>query len=188
MDLHRSHRHSREGDGQALAAHRSRPRSRDGVARTGLPPRCLVQRVPIAQHTFRASFYAFRCFGALLHQAFLVANQVTINHTADWWLGDLDDPWFKALETAVREEWGVEPLRIREGGVRFFFQPHPLGQSCTHTPADTLSFLSLVHPIRSLLGKDVSMPRTSPSARSELGTWSCCCCCCACACVWTRQR
>ncbi|KAF9219228.1 glutathione degradosome [Gyrodon lividus] len=41
---------------------------------------------------------------------------VSIDHTADWWLGDLNDPWFKALETAVREEWGVEPLRIREGG------------------------------------------------------------------------
>jgi hypothetical protein len=36
---------------------------------------------------------------------------------ADWWLGDLDDWWFKALESAVRDEWNVEPLRIREGGV-----------------------------------------------------------------------
>jgi di- and tripeptidase len=36
---------------------------------------------------------------------------------ADWWLGDLDDPWFKALERAVQDEWGTEPLRIREGGV-----------------------------------------------------------------------
>ena len=43
--------------------------------------------------------------------------QVTINHTADWWLGNLDDLWFTALEDAVRDEWGVEPLRIREGGV-----------------------------------------------------------------------
>ncbi|KIM66941.1 hypothetical protein SCLCIDRAFT_109662 [Scleroderma citrinum Foug A] len=41
---------------------------------------------------------------------------VRIEHTADWWLGDLEDPWFNALETAVREEWGVQPLRIREGG------------------------------------------------------------------------
>ncbi|KAH7885115.1 hypothetical protein F5I97DRAFT_1810763 [Phlebopus sp. FC_14] len=41
---------------------------------------------------------------------------ISIDHTADWWLGDLDDPWFKALESAVREEWDVEPLRIREGG------------------------------------------------------------------------
>lgn len=40
-----------------------------------------------------------------------------MDHTADWWLGDLDDPWFKALENAVYNEWGIEPLRIREGGV-----------------------------------------------------------------------
>ena len=36
---------------------------------------------------------------------------------ADWWLGNLDDTWFHALEDAVRDEWAVEPLRIREGGV-----------------------------------------------------------------------
>lgn len=42
---------------------------------------------------------------------------MTIDHTADWWLGNLDGPWFKALETAVRDEWNVEPLLIREGGV-----------------------------------------------------------------------
>ncbi len=43
--------------------------------------------------------------------------EVSIPRTADWWLGNLDDLWFKALEDAVRDEWGVEPLRIREGGV-----------------------------------------------------------------------
>lgn len=42
--------------------------------------------------------------------------QLKINHTADWWLGRLDDPWFTALENAIRDEWDVEPLRIREGG------------------------------------------------------------------------
>lgn len=43
--------------------------------------------------------------------------QVTIEHMADWWLGNLDDRWFHALEDAVRDEWEIEPLRIREGGV-----------------------------------------------------------------------
>lgn len=43
--------------------------------------------------------------------------KVKIEHMADWWLGNLDDPWFKALENAVRNEWAVEPLNIREGGV-----------------------------------------------------------------------
>lgn len=46
-----------------------------------------------------------------------------INHTADWWLGNLDDLWFTALEDAVRDEWGVEPLRIREGGVSLTSPP-----------------------------------------------------------------
>ncbi len=41
-----------------------------------------------------------------------------MKETADWWLGQLDGPWFQALESAVQEEWGVAPLRIREGGVR----------------------------------------------------------------------
>jgi len=42
--------------------------------------------------------------------------KITIDHTADWWLGQLEDKWFQALESAVREEWGIQPLRIREGG------------------------------------------------------------------------
>lgn len=41
---------------------------------------------------------------------------VTIARKADWWLGDLDDAWFLALERSIRDEWGVAPLRIREGG------------------------------------------------------------------------
>lgn len=51
------------------------------------------------------------------HVVLMNTIQINVEHTADWWLGNLDDPWFKALEGAVQEEWGVEPLRIREGGV-----------------------------------------------------------------------
>jgi di- and tripeptidase len=47
---------------------------------------------------------------------------VNVDHTADWWLGSLNDPWFRALEAAVRDEWGVDPLRIREGGVSSTFR------------------------------------------------------------------
>lgn len=54
--------------------------------------------------------------------AILLTNgQVSVEHTADWWLGELDDFWFKALESAVQEEWGMEPLRIREGGASHLF-------------------------------------------------------------------
>ena len=50
---------------------------------------------------------------------FIFSNKINIDHTADWWLGNLDDHWFKWLESAVQEEWSIEPLRIREGGVSF---------------------------------------------------------------------
>lgn len=45
------------------------------------------------------------------------ALKVSIDNATDWWLGDIQGPWFRALETAIKEEWLLEPLRIREGGV-----------------------------------------------------------------------
>jgi len=42
--------------------------------------------------------------------------EITIDRTADWWIGNFEHPGFQALERAIAEEWGVEPLRIREGG------------------------------------------------------------------------
>ncbi|EGN97989.1 hypothetical protein SERLA73DRAFT_169073 [Serpula lacrymans var. lacrymans S7.3] len=81
---------------------------------------------------------------------------VNVNHTADWWLGNLDDPWFQTLEAAVRDEWGVDPLRIREGGSipsipylerEFGCQAlHlPLGQSTdqAHLPNERISLSNL---------------------------------------------
>jgi len=41
---------------------------------------------------------------------------VAIERTADWWLGDIDGTWFKALENAIESVWKEKPLRIREGG------------------------------------------------------------------------
>ncbi|KAH8114659.1 Zn-dependent exopeptidase [Phellopilus nigrolimitatus] len=41
---------------------------------------------------------------------------VQMYNVTDWWLGDIEGRWFKALEGAIKDEWGVEPLRIREGG------------------------------------------------------------------------
>ncbi|EJF61051.1 Zn-dependent exopeptidase [Dichomitus squalens LYAD-421 SS1] len=82
--------------------------------------------------------------------------KVSIEHTADWWLGNLDDPWFHALEDAVRDEWQVEPLRIREGGsipsvpyLEKEFSCHalhlPLGQSTdqAHLPDERISLSNL---------------------------------------------
>ncbi|KAF9046463.1 hypothetical protein BJ165DRAFT_1345379 [Panaeolus papilionaceus] len=85
-------------------------------------------------------------------------NQLTVNieQTADWWLGKFDDRWFKCLETAVHEEWGQEPLRIREGGsipsvpyLEKVFGCHalhlPMGQSTdqAHLPNERISLLNL---------------------------------------------
>ncbi|KDQ62261.1 hypothetical protein JAAARDRAFT_30154 [Jaapia argillacea MUCL 33604] len=82
--------------------------------------------------------------------------EISIDHKADWWLGNLEDPWFKALEDSVRDEWGVEPLRIREGGsipsvpylekVLGCHALHlPLGQSSdqAHLPNERISLTNL---------------------------------------------
>lgn len=47
--------------------------------------------------------------------------QIKIDREADWWLGELDSIWFRSLEQSVKDEWGVQPLHIREGGVCFGF-------------------------------------------------------------------
>ncbi|KAF9439364.1 hypothetical protein BGZ76_000025 [Entomortierella beljakovae] len=42
--------------------------------------------------------------------------EIDIKVVADWWLGDTEDPFFKAAEAAIEQEWGQKPLFIREGG------------------------------------------------------------------------
>jgi di- and tripeptidase len=82
--------------------------------------------------------------------------EINVKHTADWWLGNLDDHWFQALEGAVQEEWGTEPLRIREGGsipsvpyLEKEFGCHalhlPMGQSSdqAHLPDERISLVNL---------------------------------------------
>ncbi|KAI8446780.1 hypothetical protein BY996DRAFT_4583807 [Phakopsora pachyrhizi] len=44
------------------------------------------------------------------------ALQIELNQTTDWWLGDPKDPYSKAIDESIEEEWGVKPLWIREGG------------------------------------------------------------------------
>lgn len=41
---------------------------------------------------------------------------VTIESAAEYWLGDLNSKYFKAVENAIEEEWKMKPLCIREGG------------------------------------------------------------------------
>ena len=83
----------------------------------------------------------------LLQQSIHCMIQVTIDHMADWWLGNLDDTWFHALEDAVRDEWAVEPLRIREGGVSTMLCYH----SDRHTTFDCSLFPQFHTSRRNLL-------------------------------------
>ncbi|EIW59658.1 Zn-dependent exopeptidase [Trametes versicolor FP-101664 SS1] len=103
---------------------------------------------------------------------------VTIDQTADWWLGSLDDPWFHALESAVKDEWGVDPLRIREGGsipsvpyLEKEFSCHalhlPLGQSTdqAHLPDERISLSNLrrgKRVVERFLANVASTPSPSP--------------------------
>ncbi|CEP18781.1 hypothetical protein [Parasitella parasitica] len=41
---------------------------------------------------------------------------VTIQSAAEYWLGDLNGKYFKAVERAIYNEWDMKPLYIREGG------------------------------------------------------------------------
>ncbi|GAA5842241.1 hypothetical protein JCM3766R1_005079 [Sporobolomyces carnicolor] len=41
---------------------------------------------------------------------------VDISHVSDWWLGDLQSPYLSTLAECIKNEWGIEPLYIREGG------------------------------------------------------------------------
>ncbi|KAI0629895.1 Zn-dependent exopeptidase [Trametes polyzona] len=103
---------------------------------------------------------------------------VTIDQTADWWLGNLDDPWFHALENAVKDEWGVDPLRIREGGsipsvpyLEKEFSCHalhlPLGQSSdqAHLADERISLSNLrrgKRVVERFLANVASTPSPSP--------------------------
>lgn len=84
--------------------------------------------------------------------------KLTVEHTADWWLGDLTHPWFLELERAIHDEWGSEPMRVREGGsipcVPFLEKAFgcpalhlPMGQSSgqAHLPNEHISLSNLRH-------------------------------------------
>jgi len=79
-------------------------------------------------------------------------KKITIDRTADWWLGVLDDDWFCSLEKSVKEEWGVQPLQIREGGVSLCMC-HVLWKHCI---IDRLSF----SPSHRFLSLRKSLPAT----------------------------
>lgn len=70
-----------------------------------VPDQTLSQIVTTFKSTLQEKFNSFQSDNSL---------SVVVEHKADWWLGDPENRGFKALEKAVREEWGIEPLYIRE--------------------------------------------------------------------------
>jgi di- and tripeptidase len=53
---------------------------------------------------------------------------ITVEQTADWWLGDPENRGFKTLERAVAEEWGIDPLYIREVCFAYLYKLTVLGR------------------------------------------------------------
>ena len=43
-------------------------------------------------------------------------KQVRIESSAEYWLGNPEGGYFKAVERAIEKEWDMKPLYIREGG------------------------------------------------------------------------
>jgi di- and tripeptidase len=70
-----------------------------------VPDQNLEQLVSIFKETVNEKFAEFKSVNKLT---------VVVEHQADWWLGDPENRGFKTLEKAVAEEWGIEPLYIRE--------------------------------------------------------------------------
>jgi len=62
--------------------------------------------------------------------------EVNVTHSASWWLTSLDSPYFKALESAIHDVWGTEPLKIREGGTvpTIFWLEKEFEAPCVHLP------------------------------------------------------
>ena len=70
-----------------------------------VPDQNLEHMVSLFRDTLQEKFAEFQSPNEL---------NLTVGNQADWWLGDPENKGFKALEKAIGEEWGVEPLYIRE--------------------------------------------------------------------------
>ncbi|GAA6048648.1 hypothetical protein JCM3770_001999 [Rhodotorula araucariae] len=66
---------------------------------------------------------------------------IDINHVADWWLGDVASPYVAAMSSCISEQWGVDPLFIREGGSipSLPFLEREFGADAVHFPMGTSS-------------------------------------------------
>ncbi|KAI8992562.1 WD40-repeat-containing domain protein [Pilobolus umbonatus] len=99
---------------------------------------------------------------------------VTIESAAEYWLGDLNSKYFKAVEKAIENEWKRKPLYIREGGSipavrwleKFCHAPAvhiPFGQSSdqAHLQNERIRLLNLHAGKRIIKNLLVSFPKLS---------------------------
>lgn len=109
--------------------------------------------------------------------------QISIGHRADWWLANVSRcSLYAAAAEAIREEWGTEPLLIREGGsipaVPYLEKTFgacavhvPMGQASdsAHLPNERIRLENLMRGksvMKRLLGKIVGHRRSSTSVVS----------------------
>lgn len=61
---------------------------------------------------------------------------INVTHAAAWWLANLDSPYFRALEDSIKDVWGVQPLKIREGGTvpTMSWLEREFAAPCVHLP------------------------------------------------------
>ncbi|BEI87726.1 uncharacterized protein CcaverHIS019_0104440 [Cutaneotrichosporon cavernicola] len=81
------------------------------------------------------------CLTKFCHSKFAEFNtpnklEVNVTHAAAWWLASLDNPYFRALEDAIKDVWGVAPLKIREGGTvpTMSWLEREFAAPCVHLP------------------------------------------------------
>ena len=66
---------------------------------------------------------------------------IQIMHEAEPWLGDVNNVGYKTLKSCISEEWGIDPILVREGGsipsIRFLEKA--FGCSAVHVPTGQAS-------------------------------------------------
>jgi di- and tripeptidase len=95
---------------------------------------------------------------------------ITITHQASWWLTSLDSPYFKALEESVKDVWGKEPLKIREGGTvpTIFWLEREFGAPCVHLPLGQVSYSYTIHSMDGETDNKASDAGHLPNERMRL--------------------
>jgi di- and tripeptidase len=72
-----------------------------------VPDQCNDKVVGIFENFIRDNFTRLNSYNRL---------NIEVISSGNWWLGDPSSKYFHAAESAIKSQWGVDPLYIREGG------------------------------------------------------------------------